>query len=125
MMYSGLLILAFIVFHILHFTTGTIQLGEFEHGAIYQNLYNSFSLWPVAIAYIFVMLVLGLHLYHGVWSLFQTLGFDNPDRNRALRALAVVLTLGVVIGFILVPMSFVIGVMPDPVEYVPELLTKG
>jgi succinate dehydrogenase / fumarate reductase cytochrome b subunit len=125
MMYSGLLILAFVVFHILHFTTGTIRLGEFEHGTIYRNLSSSFALWPVAVSYIFVMLVLGLHLFHGVWSLFQTLGFDNPDRNRFLRALAMVLTIGIVVGFILVPLSFVIGVMPDPVEYVPDLLTKG
>ena len=44
MMYSGLLILAFVVFHILHFTTGTLELGEFEHGAIYGNLSSSFSL---------------------------------------------------------------------------------
>ena len=70
------------------------------------------------------MLVLGLHLYHGVWSLFQTLGFDNPDRNKVLRALAIVLTIGVTVGFILVPFSFVIGIMPTPTEYLPELLTK-
>lgn len=125
MMYSGLLVLAFVVFHILHFTTGTIQLGKFEHGLVYQNLYSSFSMWPVAIGYIFAMLVLGLHLYHGVWSLFQSLGFDNPDRNEPLRALAMVLTIGVVACFILVPLAFAIGVMPAPVDYSPQLLNKG
>ena len=125
MMYTGLLILAFIVFHILHFTTGTLELGEFEHGAVYANLFRSFSMWPVAICYMIVMLVLGLHLYHGIWSLFQTLGFDNPDRNRVLRALAIIVTVGVVVGFIVVPLAFMTGTMPDPLEYAHELLTEG
>ena len=124
MMYSGLLLLAFIVFHILHFTTGTIELGNFEHGAIYSNLQNSFTMWPVAIGYGLVMIILGLHLYHGIWSLFQTLGVDNPDRNRALRTFALVMTLAVIAGFIIVPLAFLAGVMPVAVEYAHDLLTE-
>jgi succinate dehydrogenase / fumarate reductase cytochrome b subunit len=88
MMFSGLLILFFIIFHILHFTTGTIQLGTFEHGYIYNNLESSFTKPIVAGAYVLVMIVLGFHLNHGVWSMFQTLGLDNPDRNKFLRMLA-------------------------------------
>ena len=88
MMFSGLLILGFIIFHILHFTTGSIPIGDFEHGYVYSNLASSFGKWPVALGYILVMIVLGFHLNHGVWSLFQTLGLDNPDRNRFLRLLA-------------------------------------
>lgn len=122
MMFTGLLILGFVIFHILHFTTGTIQLGGFEHGSIYSNLFNSFTKWPVAIGYVLVMLVLGLHLYHGVWSLFQTLGFDNPDRNKYLRAFTVFITAAVILGFVLVPLSFMLGGMPDPIEYSHELL---
>ncbi len=125
MMYSGLLILAFVIFHILHFTTGTIRLGEFAHGAVYSNLFHSFSLWPVALAYVAVMCVLGLHLYHGIWSMFQTLGLDNPDRNQALRKFAVILTIALVVGFAAVPISFMFGVNPEPVEYVHDLLTQS
>lgn len=125
MMYSGLFILAFVVFHILHFTTGTIQLGEFEHGMIYSNLFNSFSKWPIGLAYISVMVVLGLHLYHGIWSLFQTLGLDNPDRNNALRTFAVVMTVALTIGFIVVPLAFMFGGMLAPVEYAHDLLKEG
>ena len=123
MMFSGLLILGFIIFHVLHFTTGTIQLGEFEHGFIYNNLSNSFAKWPVALGYALVMIVLGFHLNHGVWSLFQTLGLDNPDRNRFLRMAATGISVAIVIGFIAVPLAFMSGQMPAVVTYAHELLT--
>ena len=123
MMFSGVVILGFIVFHILHFTTGTIPLGGFEHGLVYQNLSNSFSLWPVAFGYIFVMVVLSFHLYHGIWSLFQTLGLDNPDRNQVLRMFAVAATVVITVGFIAVPLSFIAGVMPEAVDYVSSETT--
>ena len=123
MMFSGLLILFFIVFHILHFTTGTIQLGAFEHGYVYNNLANSFANPIVAGGYVLVMIVLGFHLNHGVWSMFQTLGLDNPDRNKFLRLLATGLTIAIIIGFIAVPISFMSGAMPGVVTYAQELLT--
>jgi succinate dehydrogenase / fumarate reductase cytochrome b subunit len=123
MMFSGLLILFFIIFHILHFTTGTIQLGTFEHGYIYNNLESSFTKPIVAGAYVLVMIVLGFHLNHGVWSMFQTLGLDNPDRNKFLRMLATGLTIAIILGFIAVPISFMFGIMPDVATYAQELLT--
>lgn len=124
MMFSGLLILGFIIFHILHFTTGTITFGEFKHGYVYANLYNSFSGYPfIAIGYIFVMIVLGFHLNHGVWSLFQTLGLDNPDRNQMLRMVSTGLTVAIVLGFISIPVAFLTGMMPEPTAYASELLT--
>jgi succinate dehydrogenase / fumarate reductase cytochrome b subunit len=122
MLFSGLLILGFIIFHILHFTVGIIPLGEFEYGYVYNNLANSFAKWPVAMGYVFVMVVLGFHLNHGIWSMFQTLGWDNPDRNRMLRAMATGLTVAIVIGFAAVPVSFMSGQMPDVVTYSQELL---
>jgi succinate dehydrogenase / fumarate reductase, cytochrome b subunit len=122
MMYSGALIFAFIIFHILHLTTGTIQLGRFDHGYVFNNLRNSFERFPVAAGYTLMMIVLGFHLYHGVWSMFQTLGLDNPDRNRWLRMFAVVMTVVVSAGFAALPVSFLLGVVPNPVEYARELL---
>lgn len=123
MMFSGSLIAGFIVFHILHFTTGTIQIGEFEHGYVYNNLRSSFSNPFVAGGYIFVMLVIGIHLNHGVWSMFQTLGIDNPDRNKFLRTASTALTMAIVLGFIAVPASFLFGLMPEAANYAHELLT--
>ena len=123
MMFSGLIILGFIVFHILHFTTGTIEIGTFEHGYVYNNLSSSFGYPLVAIGYILVMIVLGFHLNHGVWSLFQTLGIDNPDRNKTLRLVSTGLTVAIIAGFIAVPLSFMVGSMPDPASYPIEALT--
>jgi len=122
MMFSGGLILVFVIFHILHFTTGTIQLGEFAHGYVYNNLSNSFSNPIVAIGYVLVMLVLGFHLNHGIWSLFQTLGLDNPDRNKQLRMLSTGITVAIVLGFMAVPIAFMSGNMPDVVTYSKDLL---
>jgi len=123
MMFTGILILGFVIFHILHFTTGTIQIGGFEHGYIYQNLFNSFGNPIVACGYIVVMVVIGFHLNHGVWSLFQTLGLDNPDRNKTIRLVVTGLTVAMIAGFIAIPLSFMTGLMPDPVTYPHELLT--
>lgn len=114
MMYSGILLLIFIVFHILHFTTGTIQFGKFEEGKIYSNLYESFLFWPVAVFYVVAMIVVGFHLFHGVWSFFQTLGLDNPDRNKLLRSFAMVITLAIVVGFSSLPIAFATGMMSAP-----------
>ena len=125
MMVTGTAILAFIVLHILHFTTGNLpMLGGHSHGAVYENMTNSFSLWWVSLAYIIMMVVIGFHLYHGVWSLFQTLGLDNPDRNMYLRAFAVIFAIGVSATFILVPVAFMSGQMPEPVPYDHDLLSN-
>ena len=111
MMVTGTLILAFIVLHILHFTAGSFSavLGEFKHGAVYNNMVHSFSKPWVAIPYMIMMVIIGFHLYHGVWSLFQTLGLDNPDRNALLRAFAMVFAIGVSATFCLIPLSFMFG----------------
>ena len=122
MMVSGVVILGFIIFHILHLTTGTISFGSFEHGFVFNNLSSEFSIWPVALGYAIVMCVLAFHLYHGVWSLFQTLGLDNPDRNRTLRMVAMVAAIGIAAGFATVPLAFMSGAIGGTYEYSTELL---
>jgi succinate dehydrogenase / fumarate reductase cytochrome b subunit len=121
MLVSGLFVLAFVVFHILHFTTGTIDPARFREGAVYDNLYRSFRLWYYPLVYVAAMCLLALHLYHGVWSLFQTLGLDNPDRNRGLRMLAVVAAVLLLIGFCAVPVAFYLDLVPEP----PALTAHG
>ncbi len=114
MLVSGVLILVFVIVHILQFTTGTIQLTPVVPEHIYANLYNAFSVWFVALFYVVAMGLLGFHLYHGLWSLFQTLGLDNPDRNRILRLSAAIAAVGVVVGFSSVPLLFTLGMLPAP-----------
>ena len=120
MMFSGGLIAFFIVFHLLHFTVGVLPenvAGEFAHGEVYRNLYSSFSAdyWYIGVFYIITMVAIGLHLNHGLWSLFQTLGLDNPDRNKIIRIGATVTTVLIIAGFIAIPLAFLSGQMP-PIE---------
>lgn len=118
MMFSGSLVLGFVVFHLLHFTTGTVDPAAFQEGAVYANLYFAFTRWPFVLLYVVAMGLVSLHLYHGAWSMFQTLGLDSPDRNRALRWFAVVISIVVFAGFVMVPISFVSGALDPPHEAV-------
>lgn len=114
MMVTGIALLVFIVLHILHFTTGTIDITPVVPETVYANIYYAFGVWFIALFYVLAMAVLALHLYHGVWSLFQTLGLDNPDRNRGLRMFAIAAAVVLFLGFCAVPVLFFAGVMPDP-----------
>ena len=121
MMLSGLLLSAFIVFHILHFTTGSVDRANFEEGAVYANLYHAFQRWPFVVLYVVAMGAVALHLYHGAWSVFQSLGLDNPDRNLALRVLGLILAITLFLGFVTVPASFWAGALEAPAGSVSSL----
>ena len=86
MIYGGLIIAAFVVFHLADLTWGVEAANpDFVRGAVYSNLVASFSRLPVAIFYIVANLLLGLHLYHGAWSMFQSVGANNPRFNQWRR----------------------------------------
>lgn len=114
MLYTGVLLLAFVVVHVLHFTTGTIDAARFVEGAVYANLYRAFHVRGWVALYVGAMGLLALHLYHGAWSMFQSLGLDNPDRNRGLRVFAVVMAIGLFVAFSSLPIAFVAGALPSP-----------
>lgn len=114
MLLSGILLLVFIILHVLHFTTGTIDITPIVPETVYANLYYAFSEWYIAFFYVLAMGVLGLHVYHGVWSLFQTLGLDNPDRNRGLLRMAAASAIILVLGFCSVPVLFNLRFLPAP-----------
>jgi succinate dehydrogenase / fumarate reductase cytochrome b subunit len=110
MRWSGPILLLFIVYHLLHFTVGTVH-PAFVDGDVYRNVIVGFSVWPVTLAYVVAMLALGLHLRHGVWSMLQTLGASHPRWNRVRNAAATVFTVIVVLGFISVPLAVLAGVL--------------
>ncbi|CAB4960880.1 unannotated protein [freshwater metagenome] len=112
---TGPLLLAFIVFHILHFTVLAVDVTPLAHGEIYSNIHGAFQKWYFVVLYVAAVAALGYHLRHGVWSLFQTLGIDTPARNAYLRHGATALTVFVVVGFWMVPISFATGALPEPV----------
>lgn len=107
---SGTLLLVFIIYHILHFTTGTVH-PDFKAGEVTANVIRGFQSPGVAIFYIVAMAAVGLHLFHGVWSIFQTLGVTNPKALGIRGRLAVLLGWGIAVGFMVIPVSVLIGLL--------------
>jgi succinate dehydrogenase / fumarate reductase, cytochrome b subunit len=115
MPWTGLLILVFLVFHLLEFTTLTIHPTPEHDGTVYANTYYAFQKWWLVLIYLGALTILGLHLNHALWSGAQTSGIDNPDRNWFWRRFATAVTLVTVIGFALVPVLFWTNALPKPV----------
>ena len=111
MLWGGLAILAFVIFHLLDLTFGTIN-PAFVPGDAYHNFVSTFQRVPVSLAYIAAMIPLGLHLYHGFWSMLQTMGANNPKYNRMRRPIALATALVIV----LINVSFPIAVMTGLVK---------
>jgi succinate dehydrogenase / fumarate reductase, cytochrome b subunit len=108
MRWGGVAILLFVILHLLHFTTGTIH-PDFIAGDVSHNVRSAFSRPLIAGLYTAAMIALGLHLYHGVWSVFQTLGIRNPTVGAVKRKVAGALALIIYVGFSLVPLAGLLG----------------
>lgn len=119
MRWGGVILLLFIIYHILHLTLGRVGYapGGFQpedpnNGfQTYSNIVNAFKPWPVTLFYILAMGALGLHLYHGAWSMFQTLGLNSYRYNGFWRAVAVAIAVISFVGFISVPVAVVTGLV--------------
>jgi succinate dehydrogenase / fumarate reductase cytochrome b subunit len=110
MAWGGIAILAFVIFHLLHLTTGNVH-PDFIPGDAYHNVIGGFRVWWVAGIYIVGVVALGLHLYHGLWSALQTFGFSNPRYNDYRRPTALWIAVLIVIGYLSIPLSVLIGVI--------------
>ena len=108
MRWGGLLLLVFIIFHILHFTTGTFH-PDFRPGLVGRNVIVGFAVTPVAVFYLVAMLFLGLHFSHSIWSACQTLGLNHPSYNRSRRLLAWGLAILVAGGLATIPAAAILG----------------
>lgn len=113
MRWGGVIIVLFVVYHLLHFTFGTVGYapGQFKPLSVYRNVVLGFSVWYVSAFYIVAQLALGLHLYHGVWSMFQTLGVTSAAADSGWRRVAVVIALAVTLGNISMPIAVLTGVL--------------
>jgi succinate dehydrogenase / fumarate reductase cytochrome b subunit len=115
MRWGGVILLLYVVYHLLHLTFGTVH-PDFQppdaagHHA-YRNLVVGLSHPVVAGFYVLASLVLGCHLYHGLWSMFQSLGWNHPRYNHWRRAFAVAFALAVAAGFVAVPVAVLLGVL--------------
>jgi succinate dehydrogenase / fumarate reductase cytochrome b subunit len=110
MRWGGVILLLFVIYHLLHFTTGTAH-PNFIEGDIYHNFVTGFQRVPVSMVYIFAMLALGLHLRHGVWSMFQTLGVSHPRYMRWAHTGAWIFAAVIVIGNISFPLAVLAGIV--------------
>jgi succinate dehydrogenase / fumarate reductase cytochrome b subunit len=109
MIWSGLMIAAFVIYHILDLTTGAAGTAHFEELHAYENLVYSFRRIPVSVFYILAMALLGLHLYHGLWSMFQSLGFSHPRYTPRIKRAAAWLAILIAAGFISSPIAVIAG----------------
>jgi succinate dehydrogenase / fumarate reductase cytochrome b subunit len=112
MRYGGVIILLFLVWHLLDLTFGTVNPAG-GGGTPYERIVQGFApeRWWVTSFYVVGLVMVGLHLRHGLWSAFQTLGLAGGRRYKALKISANVLSAVLVVGFLSVPVSVMIGVV--------------
>lgn len=118
MRWGGILIFLFVSFHLLHLTFGQVGFaagayqpehnGEFE---VYNNIVRGFQSPIVSGFYILMMIAIGFHLYHGIWSAFQTLGLNSSANSRVFRGIAIFIA----VLFVLVNCTFPIAIMSNVV----------
>lgn len=110
MRWGGVAIFLFLIYHLAHFTWGIPVIhSTFTPGDAYGNLVYGFQSPINVLIYIVALVALAFHLYHGTWSLFQTLGLLNRDTTGAVRGLASILALLIPIGFATVPLAVLFG----------------
>ena len=110
MMWSGVLLLLYIVYHVLHLTLGVTD-RSFSPTNVYGNVVHGFRQWPVSTLYILGMIALGFHLNHGIGSVFQTLGLDHPRYNAWRRTFGVAASTIIVIGYVSIPVAVMLGIV--------------
>lgn len=108
MRWGGVIVLAFIVYHLLDLTTGTINLAA-DTREPFDRLVASFTNPWVTAFYVIALVLLGMHLRHGIWSATQTLGQSNKRRERTVNAFAIGFSTLLIAGFLVVPLAIAIG----------------
>jgi succinate dehydrogenase / fumarate reductase cytochrome b subunit len=119
MVWSGPILLAYIVYHIMHLTLGVTAGLGYQHSPpdpagmpdVFHNVVASFQKPWCAAVYVVAMLMLGLHLYHGAWSMLQSLGLSHRRYNETARSAATAIALATVGGFLAVPIGVFFGLV--------------
>jgi succinate dehydrogenase / fumarate reductase cytochrome b subunit len=114
MFWGGVALFFFILFHLMHFTWGIPGVHpDFVTGDAYHNVivgFRSYAYIP-SILYLVGLVALALHLYHGAWSMFQTVGLNNKTYTNGLQALALLVAVVIPVGFALVPLAVIVGIV--------------
>ncbi len=112
MRWTGVIILLFLLWHLADLTWGVNAVNpDFVRGEVYANLIASLERWPVFLIYLIAQGALALHVWHGAWSLFQSVGINNPRFNHWRRNFATVLASVVAIGYLTVPVGIMLGII--------------
>lgn len=108
--FGGLLILAFIVYHLLNLSSDNVVHPGGASSSPYVRLVNGFGIWWVVLSYAVPVVLLGMHVRHGVWSALTTLGANTSAHRRLrLNQLAIVVALVITVGFLIPPFSVLFG----------------
>ncbi len=118
MRYTGIIVAAYLIFHLADLTWGWVS-PDWEHGAVQSNVVNSLSNPLIALIYVVANVAVAVHLYHGMFSLFQTLGINNPSYNWLRRGTATGVAALILIGNISFPLAVLAGI----IDYDPSLVT--
>ncbi|MFV0307246.1 MAG: succinate dehydrogenase cytochrome b subunit [Desertimonas sp.] len=110
MRWTGIIVLLFLAWHLADFTWGWVN-PDFVRGAAYRNIDASLSRIPVAALYVVANIALGIHLFHGVWSLFQSMGWNNPRFNQWRRGIAAGVATIIVVGNVSFPLAVLAGII--------------
>jgi succinate dehydrogenase / fumarate reductase cytochrome b subunit len=110
MYWSGPIVLAFIIFHLLQFTAGYVHpSATFTQGAVYSNVVSGFQVWWVSAWYVFAVGLLCLHLSHGIWSMFQSVGLAHKRHTVLLKGTAQGIAVLIFLGYSSIPISVYLG----------------
>ena len=111
MRWSGVIFLLYLFFHLADLTWGIQPMAPdvWERGEVFANFIATFSRPGVVLIYVVANLALGVHIFHGAWSMFQSMGVNNPRFNNWRRYFAWGLTAFIVIGNISMPIAVLLG----------------
>jgi succinate dehydrogenase / fumarate reductase cytochrome b subunit len=114
MVWSGPIIAAFVIFHVLHLTVGSVvplqEIGP-NMPDVRLNVIQGFQNPLISGFYIFAMILLCMHLYHGLWSMFQSVGLSHPRYTPAIQRFAKIVAILIAIGYCSIPIAVLTGLL--------------
>ncbi len=110
MQFGGPILLLFIIYHLLHFTVGSVH-SNFIRGDVYHNVVVGFQNPVVALVYVVAMVVLSMHLFHGITSMLQTVGLSHPKYNALRSIIGTAYAAAVTVGNLSFPLSVYFGLV--------------
>lgn len=113
MRWTGPIVLLYLLFHLADLTWGWILGGDYVRGDVYHNVVASLSSLPVALIYIAANIALAIHIFHGAWSMFQTLGINNPKFNKLRRGIAGGFAALILVGNLSFPIAVQAGLIDE------------